>query len=113
MLSPRCRLPLALLLLLLSAAVAAQVLGLTNYSHWDKAAEMRACMLRHDDIAGEQTGCHSTAALCRESVRNAPQAVCSAAGTGATVSTLGLLFSCLLRGQVLSGLAWLLAVGVS
>lgn len=32
---------------------------------------------------------------------------------GATVSTLGLLFSCLLRGQVLSGLAWLLAVGVS
>lgn len=57
MLSPRCRLPLALLLLLLSAAVAAQVLGLTNYSHWDKAAEMRACMLRHGDVAGEQTGC--------------------------------------------------------
>lgn len=30
-----------------------QVLGLTNYSHWDKAAELRSCMLKHDDIAEE------------------------------------------------------------
>jgi hypothetical protein len=29
-----------------------QVLGLTNYSTWPKAAEMRSCMLQHRDIAG-------------------------------------------------------------
>jgi hypothetical protein len=54
-LSTRCCLP-ALLLLLLPFPVTAQVLGLTNYSHWDKAAELRSCMLKHDDIAGEQAG---------------------------------------------------------
>jgi hypothetical protein len=32
---------------------AGQVLGLTNYSHWDKAAAMRSCMVQHEDIAGE------------------------------------------------------------
>lgn len=30
-----------------------QVLGLTNYSHWDKAAEMRSCMLKDSAVAGE------------------------------------------------------------
>lgn len=30
-----------------------QVLGLTNYSHWDKAAEMRQCMLKDNAIAEE------------------------------------------------------------
>lgn len=34
--------------------LSAQVLGLTNYSHWDKAAEMRSCMVKHEDIAGGQ-----------------------------------------------------------
>jgi hypothetical protein len=30
-----------------------QVLGLTNYSHWDKAADMRKCILEDKSIADE------------------------------------------------------------
>lgn len=84
----------------------AQVLGLTNYSHWDKAAEMRSCMLRHDDIAGEQAGwCLSTAAPCRESVGDATGSLLGSRDRGATVSMLGLLFTCQLTGLVGAGLA--------
>lgn len=43
-----------------------QVLGLTNYSHWEKAADMRSCMLKHDDIAGV---CKvSSGVVCRSAV---------------------------------------------
>lgn len=30
-----------------------QVLGLTNYSHWEGAPQLRSCMLQHADIGQE------------------------------------------------------------
>lgn len=44
-----------------------QVLGLTNYSHWDKAADLRACMLKDEAIAG----------MCRRVVVGEQQPVCN------------------------------------
>jgi hypothetical protein len=48
--------------LTLACCPCVQVLGLTNYSHWDRAAEMRSCMVKHDDIAGK--GCLCQGHLC-------------------------------------------------
>lgn len=51
---------------LLGCLLLSQVLGLTNYSSWPKAGEMRACMLEHKDIAGDRLLHHTAFASTNE-----------------------------------------------